>query len=265
MTEANRFRAGLCSICFRSLSVEQLIRLATTHGVVGIEWGADVHVPAGNLVEARRVARLCAEAGVACPSLGSYVRVGADDENQEFSAVLDTARALGAENVRVWAGKLGSALVDATSRQRTAERLRAHATAAAAHGITVSLEYHRNTLTDTAASTLDLLQRVDHPSLYSYWQPNPEISEAEWLTEIRSLSQRCSHVHVFHWLAPRTRRPLADGTYWPELMRALTAAGGWDQPRYAFLEHVEDDDVARFLPDFRVLQELCEMPSSANP
>lgn len=257
MRESDRFHAGLCSISFRALTVEEILRLSEDGGVEGIEWGSDVHVPAGDTGRARKVARLCADAGIACPSLGSYVRADAEDEQQDFDAVLETALALGVANIRVWAGNVGSGEVDEDGRQRVADSLRNHVGKAASHGLTVSLEYHRNTLTDAGQSALDLLNRVNYPSLFSYWQPNPEIDHADWSDEIRLIGERCSHVHVFHWLPPRERKPLAEGLYWPELFVELASAGGWNAPRYAFLEHVIDDDVSHFASDFAVLKKLC--------
>ncbi len=45
---------GLCSITFRSLSVDAIIELATKARLDGIEWGSDVHVPPGDLELAGR-------------------------------------------------------------------------------------------------------------------------------------------------------------------------------------------------------------------
>ena len=43
--------AGVCSVTFRALSVEEVAQLAASAGVQAIEWGGDVHVPPGvNLV-----------------------------------------------------------------------------------------------------------------------------------------------------------------------------------------------------------------------
>ncbi len=258
MTISSQFLTGLCSISFRALSVDEIIRMSEREGVEGIEWGSDVHVPVGDTREAQRVAKSCADAGIACPSLGSYVRAGAEDEQQDFSTVLETALALGAANIRVWAGNVPSAKADEALFGRTAERLHLFAALAAASNVTVSLEYHRNTLTDDIESAIALLLTADHPNLFSYWQPEPEIQIADWKTEIDRLGALCSHVHVFHWLPGRVRRPMAEGrAVWAELFADLAEAEGWERPRYAFLEHVKDDDVAYFADDFAILKKLC--------
>src|SRR5699024_11543257 len=45
----------LCSVTFRERSVEEVIDVAQKAGLQGIEWGADVHVPPGNLRRAMKV------------------------------------------------------------------------------------------------------------------------------------------------------------------------------------------------------------------
>ena len=59
---------GLCSVTFRQLRVDQIIDLAAESGIAGIEWGADVHVPVGELDTAGDVARRCTVVDVACAS-----------------------------------------------------------------------------------------------------------------------------------------------------------------------------------------------------
>ena len=95
-------RAGLCSITFRSLDVAAIIDLAVSAGLDGIEWGADLHVPAGDGRHATDVARRSADAGLSCPSYGSYVMAGRTS-TAEVVEVLQTAVDLGTTSVRIWA------------------------------------------------------------------------------------------------------------------------------------------------------------------
>ncbi len=92
---------GLCSVTFRQLDPPALLDLAARAGLAAVEWGADVHVPVGDLATARDVAARTADAGLAVASYGSYWRAGPED----VGPVLATARALGAPRVRVWAGR----------------------------------------------------------------------------------------------------------------------------------------------------------------
>jgi hypothetical protein len=250
---------GLCSVTFRALAPEVLVREAAKAGVRGIEWGGDVHVPVGDLDRARIVGELCRDNGIDVPSYGSYLRPGAADEGDASSAVLETAAALGARNVRVWAGRTGSADVDDALRRLVAERLHDVASEAERMGLAVSVEYHRQTLTDTAHSAARLLADADHPNLYSYWQPVPELGLPAWLEEIDSLQRWLSHVHVFHWLAGNKRRPLAEGADdWRALLNRCRPAPQFRGPAYAFLEFVLADELRQFEADMAILVGLLE-------
>ena len=56
-------KPGLVSITFRNLSVQEISGLAAKSGLVGIEWGGDVHVPHGDVGAARKVRKLTVDAG----------------------------------------------------------------------------------------------------------------------------------------------------------------------------------------------------------
>ena len=252
------FGLGLCSVTFRALPYERVLALAADAAVGGIEWGADTHVPVGDVARAHAVAAASRARGITVASYGSYVEAGADAPDA-FARVLETAVALGAPNVRVWAGRrrVPSAAVAAADRARSVEALHAYAEAAARANVTVSLEFHRETLTDTLASTLDLLAQADHPNLFTYWQPRPGIAGADAADELFALRERLSHLHVFHWNERRERFPLASSAhFWNPLLEAVA---GWDDPRFpvrwAMVEFVRDDDPVAFADDARVLRD----------
>jgi sugar phosphate isomerase/epimerase len=247
-----RVQAGLCSVTFRALPTDAIVDLAVETGLAGIEWGGDVHAPPGDLERAAAIARRCAEAGIATPSYGSYLVAGEAD--QPITAVLDTASALGATTVRVWAGRSSPDLADAAARHRVAGHLAALADRASAHGLTVALEFHPGTLTETVDSTLALLADAGDDRLRSYWQPRGGQPVDESLAEIDALAGRLAHLHVFWWDGRGTRLPLADGEgLWREaFVRASRREDGFD--RYAFLEFVADDDPDAFRRDSAALR-----------
>lgn len=260
MTAGSRL-PGLCSVTLRRWTAEAVVREAASMGVRGIEWGGDVHVPPGDLANAAAVARLCRDAGIEAPSYGSYLRLGAEDEGAELPAVLDTAAALGATNVRVWAGRTGSAAVTGEGFDRVADRLRTVAEAARPVGLAISVEYHRDTLTDTVASASRLLTAVNGGNVFSYWQPVPELGLATWLAELAALRGRLSHVHVFHWLKGNVRRPLAEAEAdWRRLLAAAVPTPAFDRQAFALLEFVQDDSADRLRADMALLARLCAGP-----
>lgn len=258
------FLPGLCSVTFRKLGAEQVIALAVEAGARGIEWCATVHVPPGYLATAMRIAAQCRDAGIDLPSYGAYVRAGADDEQQDMGAALDTAAALGAPNIRVWAGRQGSGAAMEADRARVADAIRAYAALAAASDIALSVEYHRATLTDTLASTLALLRQVDHPNCFAYWQPEPGTSLESAAAELRALGSDLSHVHVFHWQVGGARLPLVEAeAYWRRLVRVPARDSRFALARYAFSEFVRNDDPDQFRRDFKVLVRLLD-PQAAE-
>ena len=67
--------AGLVSISFRRKTPGQIVSLCERAGLRAIEWGGDVHVPAGDERRAREVLALTRSAGLSVCSYGSYYRL----------------------------------------------------------------------------------------------------------------------------------------------------------------------------------------------
>lgn len=248
--------SGLVSITFRGLSPFEIVELTGKAGLEGIEWGADVHVPHGNLKKAREVARATADVGLCVAAYGSYYRVGVSEtQGLAFEKVLETAVALKAPTVRVWAGDKGSQYTSPYLRQTIVEESRRIADMAGAEGISISFEYHADTLTDTNASAMQLLGEVRHDNVWTYWQP-PGGAPAEYCLEgLQAVLTRLSNVHVFHWLKKGDdieRRELAEGAeHWQRYLKVIKRSG---RDHYAMLEFVMDDSPENFLKDARILK-----------
>ncbi len=249
-------RPGLVSVTFRTLTPEQIVALVQRAGLVGIEWGGDVHVPHGDTALASRTRKMTADAGLVVSAYGSYYRCAAPaDKTPTWDAVMASAAALGTTTIRVWAGINGSADAGADDRARVIEDLKRICQLAAAQRMTVDLEYHGGTLTDTLASTLSLLQAAGAPNLRTFWQPRHGVSAEGSVADIRALSRWLSNVHVFHWWPTSAdRKPLADGVdRWREFLAALPNDG---KSRFASLEFVSCDDPEQFIRDARTLREV---------
>ena len=230
---------------------------AAAAGLEGIEWGADVHVPAGDRRAVRHAVASCTAAGVEIPSYGSYVQP--DTVAAEVDAVMATAADLGAEVVRIWTPFGVQPGGDAEQRREIVAGVARVATAAARRNLAVALEFHGWTLTHTAASAVQLLREVDAPNLFTYWQPVYWVEELAddvngQLAELGAVLPDLAHVHVYWWRG-LDRHPLADGA---EIVRpALDLAaseGRWPGERYAFLEFVTDDDPANLITDAKTLR-----------
>jgi sugar phosphate isomerase/epimerase len=247
-----RFRLGLCSVTFRRLSPGEVVAAAVAAGVEGIEWGADVHVPPGGRSVADQVARWCGDSGLAVPSYGSYLAAGKSSP-ERLAPVLASAVALGAANVRVWCPFGAPPGSDDDLFARAADDLAAWSAAAAGAGLTISLEYHVDTFTETAEGAAALLAAAGSPpNLFTYWQP---VVGRALLDEAIAIAPDVSHVHVFHWTEAGERRALAEGGgHWPGLVDALRSTTRWEGERFAFLEFVRDDAVEQLVADAATLR-----------
>lgn len=240
---------GLCSVAFRGLGVSEVAELAASCGLEAIEWAGDVHVPNGDLEAASRAAKAASDHGISSVSYGSYLHAGPATPD-EIKASVDTCRALGAPNLRVWTDWVGP---DPDDFDRIAANLAE--ICESAEGLTVSVEFHRGTVTETAASTLRLLEAVDAPNLFTYWQPVEGLEVTEWLEELRAVREHLSHLHVFRWASSEERWPLADGTdLWPDALGLASEPGRWDGDRVAFIEFIRDDDPDQLRADAETLR-----------
>lgn len=246
--------SGLCSITFRDLDVDEVIELAAQANIEGIEWGGDVHVPPGDAELASSVAKRTEAAGLKVCSYGSYYRC--DAESDAFGDVLESADALGTGIVRVWAGRKGSADADADSRKEVVEHLRRAVIAAREMDLTVALEYHGDTLTDTKASTHQLLKEVGLPELKLFWQPRNSSELERDLDELKAALPHLRHVHCFNWGPDggTDKRPLLDGAdKWKQFISIIRQS---DEDRFVILEFVQDGSAEQFLEDAQVLKSI---------
>ncbi|MBN2390096.1 MAG: TIM barrel protein [Anaerolineae bacterium] len=246
--------SGLVSITFRQLTPQAIVDLVAQSGLDAIEWGGDVHVPHGDVAQARLVRQMTEEAGLAVAAYGSYYRVG-HGEPVPFKAVVKSAVALGAPTIRVWAGKQGTATADAAYWARVVEDSRAIGNLAQQAGIVVAYEYHGNTLTDTNASALRLLRTVAHDNVKTYWQPPGGATLDENLAGLDAILPWLVNVHVFSWreINGQCERMLlnAKADEWAQYLDKITATG---RDHFAMIEFVRDDDPANFLKDAETLK-----------
>lgn len=243
-------KSGLLSVTFRQLSSQEIIALVQEAGLIGIEWGGDVHVPPTDLPNATAVGQATRDAGLEVSAYGSYYRLGHEDSGP-FEAVLETTRALGTDIVRVWTGKEASETASPTYRETVAQDGRRVAELAQKAGVRIACEWHANTLTDTAASAADLFRAVDHPNFLSFWQPRNYQSTAFSLEDMETVLSRLIGLHVFHWdEVTRDRLSLVEGT---EAWKAYLAKAAPCGEMFASLEFVADDDPKRFLADAATL------------
>ena len=256
--EMSMLRPGLVSITFRTLSPRNIAQLCAQNGLEGVEWGGDVHVPHGDVAKAEEVAAITRDTALDVAAYGSYYRCDGD-KSVAFGAVLDSAVALGAPLIRVWAGPCGSDAAGGAGRAAVAKDLNRICDLAGAAGIRIGLEYHGGTLTDTRASCRALLDAVPHPNLSTLWQPlrrvHGDARVTENLADLEDVTGRLSNVHVYNWVMSPTeqtlREPLAGGTQWNAYFDVLGRLTG---THWLLLEFLPEDSVERLPGEAEVLR-----------
>ncbi len=195
------FTPGLVSVTFRPLARWEIASLMRECALTAVEWGGDVHVPADDPTAIADAVQVSRDNGITIVSYGSYYRAGAttDETTAEFQKQLSATVALGAPNIRIWAGTKGSQTATAAERKAFTDDIRHVCRLAAAKQKTVSLECHNGTLTDDCDSALRLVEEVAADNLRLYWQPNQFRDDAYNLDTVRRLLPYTSNVHVFSW------------------------------------------------------------------
>lgn len=242
---------GLTSITFRKCTPAEIVDMAVEAKLRGIEWGGDVHVPHGNTARAAEVKKLTEDAGLAVASYGSYYRL-TEEKEISFKRVAETAVALGAPIVRVWAGRTESADADAGHWLRVEEEARRIADIASEADLLVSFEFHSGSLNDAGKSSRKLMAEIGRPAFRTHWQTRIEASAAERMADLKAVLPWLSHIHAFHWAGSFHRRlPLEDGREeWLAYLRTAVASG-WDG--YVLIEYVKKDSPQQLAEDARAL------------
>jgi hypothetical protein len=243
---------GLASVTFRQLSSIEIIDLVVRGGLKAIEWGGDIHVPHGDFSTALEIGKRTRDAGLAVASYGSYFCLGKSrSEGLEFAKVLETAIALGAPIIRIWAGTRGSGEVTRNERQKLVSETFEIARAAAEENIKISMEFHSGTLADNARSVVNFINECASKNIMTHWQPSGGLGHHECKKSLETIAGNLSCIHVFAW------KKLSDGAF--HRLPLATHSAEWLEyfslvPKdafchYALLEFVKDDSPECFLFD----------------
>jgi len=260
-------QTGLVSVTFRKLTPRTIVDLVAEAGLDAIEWGGDVHVPHGETETARTVRRMTEDAGLTISSYGSYYRVG-HSEPVPFETVVETAVALGAPIIRVWAGRQGTGTADEAYWNRVIEDSVDCADLAAGVGLGIAYEYHGNTLTDTDEAAVRLLRAVNHDAVTTYWQPRGHATIEENLAGLTGVLPWLSHIHIQSWRPQQgqSRPQQGNGAEGPARAPLSAMTGPWSHwldtaatapgDRVAMIEFVAGDAPEQLLTDAEVLKKL---------
>ncbi|MDF7805974.1 sugar phosphate isomerase/epimerase [Pontiellaceae bacterium B12219] len=255
-------KTGICSISFGQLKPDELIDLVQQSELDAIEWAGNVHVQPGDVQTASNVRKMTEDAGLEVSSYGSYWKV-VDEAGVPvpFEPVLESALTLKTDTIRIWAGHQPSDAVSDSERATLVSALHEALTLAEKQGMKLALEFHANTLSDSNSATLQLLNEVNRPNFYTYWQPIYWLTDPEYRMDgLKKLADQVLNMHVFHWLfrpgagswgESTDRRPLSEAAKDWEAYFSVPLKP--ESEHYALLEFVRNDDPQQFLRDAATL------------
>lgn len=245
----NNLIPGIVSVTFRNLSCKSIVKLAHDAGLKAIEWGSDVHVPAGNAELAELVRDNSAKAGIKPVSYGSYYGKG-EAGYDTFVKLVNTAKLIGTDNIRIWAGGKDSEDVGKAERVEYVAEVQRLADTAKENGIDISFECHRSTLTNTPDSALRLIEEIGRDNVYLYWQP----LQSEDIELNKSIIKRflpyLKNVHVYAWHEWERLALAEHEKAWREYIDVLRQS----EKKYAMLlEFVKADSTEQLKEDAQTL------------
>lgn len=241
------YQLGVVSISFRRYAPQEILAAMQRAGLTCIEWGSDVHAPCDDEAALTALAALQAEYGITCCSYGTYFKLGVTPI-EELERYIRAAKVLGTDILRLWCGSKGSADYTSQETEELFALCRQAADIAATHGVTLCMECHGYTYTDTKESALALMQAVDSPHLRMYWQPCQTPAENEAYAAL--LAPYTVHLHVFNWVGME-RFPLADGLEnWRRYLAVMDGDHG------LLLEFMPDDDLSTLGQEAAALKKL---------
>ncbi len=239
---------GLVSISFRGLSPEEIIKEVKNAGLSCVEWGSDVHAPCDDTENLRKIADLQKKAELFCCSYGTYFRLGLTDIG-ELQKYIDAAKILGTDILRLWCGTKSSLEYTKEEENALFSICREAALIAEKNNVTLCMECHNGTYTDTKESAIKLMKAVSSPAFRMYWQPNQFTSADENKQYARLLSPFTKNIHVFNW-TETSRFPLGEATArWKEYLSYFS-------DNTLLLEFMPDDNISSLKTEADALRRL---------
>ncbi len=203
------YNLGLVSVSFRSHTPEEILAAMRESGLSAVEWGSDIHAPATDGEKTAHIARLQSEYGIRCCSYGTYFRMGVQ-KPEEIYPYIRAAKQLGTDIIRIWCGNRSPVKYTEEEKRSLFDEALHLTEIAENEKVTLCLECHIGTWTETAEAALELMQLTASPHFRMYWQPNQFRSRDENLRSAEALAAYTHHIHCFHWIE-NSKLPLAKG------------------------------------------------------
>ena len=232
----SEYKLGLCSISFRDKKPEEILKEMQKCGLNFIEWGSDVHAPKDDVKNIEKIVELQKKYGIICSSYGTYFKIGVTPE-EELEGYINAAKILGTDILRLWCGNKNSEEYSVEEKSKLFEECKRLSAIAKKHNVTLCVECHGGTYTNTEKSALELMDKVNSPSFSMYWQPQQFMSFEDNISYACNISPFVKHIHVFNWEKEK-RFSLADGIdTWKEYLKNFAGV------KTLLLEFMPDDNI----------------------
>ena len=243
------FETGLVSVSFRGESPERILQEMVAADLKYIEWGSDVHAPCDDADRLQEIVKLQEQYGIACCSYGTYFRLCVTPI-EELPKYINAAKTLGTTILRLWVGDKSSWLWTEEEKACLFEQSRKAAQMAQQAGVTLCMECHRNTFTETQEAAMELMEAVDSPAFIMYWQPHSTNTREKNVEYIRHLRDYVTHIHSYYWKGTE-KHTLADGVEeWQTYLREFSG------DHKVLLEFMPDGRIESLQQEAEILKQI---------
>jgi 3-dehydroshikimate dehydratase len=196
----------LCTISYRERLLDVALDAAARLGFQAVElWGREPHVSEEyDESRLRGIRAMAEERDLSIPVLGSYHYFGRTNHREDSVSLVDTlhtAHGLHTPIVRVWASDVGSAKASETVWKTTVAEAREACERAHKMDVVFAAEMHGDTLADTGASALRLVEEVDRPNFRLNYQVAARPDEEDALQRLELVLPYIVHVHCQNFVA----------------------------------------------------------------
>lgn len=240
------YKLGLVSISFRKNTPQEILSVMKDCGLSYIEWGSDVHCPPES---AKEIFDLQTEYEIECSSYGTYFRLGVTPIAQ-LKQYIDAAKVLGTDILRLWCGDKNSQDYSESEKKALFAECKIAEKIARDSGVTLCMECHNKTYTNTKESAFELMQEVGSQHFKMYWQPNQYNSVQENIEYARLISPYTEHIHVFNWKEKEKYPLFSAKDIWQEYLASF------EGDRTLLLEFMPDGRIESLKTETDALKEI---------
>ena len=219
--------------------------------------GSDVHAPYNEPEKLRYIAKAQAEAGIVCPSYGTYFKLGVDDV-ELLHGYAEAARILGTDILRLWCGNKNYTDLTPEEREFMIGECKKAAKIAEEEGVVLCMECHQKSFTNVLEGALDLMRSVNSPAFRMYWQPSTTAPVEDNIRYALGIKDYVDTIHVFYYKDGK-KAHLSEGIEdWGKYLEIF------DRDKKLLLEFMPDGSPDSLAGEAAALNGLAERFNSAN-